>query len=122
MTARAKVEHDFEHDGVAIWLGRKGDGELSTVLPLPNPVFEHHEAGEILPSAGPSLRLPEDIARALFEALARHFGGHPETVSLRKDYESERARVDRLQQAIIDANMTQARALYDQLPPVARER
>lgn len=44
----------------------------------------------------PSFALSESMARALMEALAAHFGGVSETQTLRKDYEAERARVDRL--------------------------
>ncbi len=42
------------------------------------------------------LRLPENDARAIYEALAEHFGhaGH-DIRALRKDYDAERGRVDR---------------------------
>ena len=40
------------------------------------------------------LHLDEDIARAMYEALARHFGGSPDALSMRKDYDAERKRVD----------------------------
>lgn len=43
----------------------------------------------------PSFVLSESMARALMEALVRHFGGVSETQTLRKDYEAERARVDK---------------------------
>lgn len=41
------------------------------------------------------LRIPTDVARALYEALSRHFGGNVvDATTLRKDYDAERARVD----------------------------
>lgn len=44
----------------------------------------------------PSLTLREEHARALLDALITHFNGGENTRQLRKDYEAERARVDRL--------------------------
>lgn len=97
MTARAHVEHDWIRDGVKIglMLNRQqtfiwGDPVVSTLAP---------------DAAAPDdawLRLPADVARALYEALADHFGhsGH-DTRALRKDYEAERARVDKLIDAAI---------------------
>jgi hypothetical protein len=41
------------------------------------------------------LQIPTDTARALYEALSRHFGGNVvDATTLRKDYDAERARVD----------------------------
>lgn len=48
------------------------------------------------------LAIPVDIARALHDALARHFGGTFESHQLRKDYDHERSRVDRLIGAVIE--------------------
>lgn len=42
------------------------------------------------------LRITEDVAKSLLEALAEYFGGTGDTRQLRKDYEAERARVDKL--------------------------
>lgn len=43
------------------------------------------------------LHLAEDDARAMYEALAAYFGGTGhDTVALRRDYDAERKRVDRL--------------------------
>jgi hypothetical protein len=46
--------------------------------------------------AKPSFCLREDEARALLQSLIRHFDGGEDTRSLRKDYDAERARVDKL--------------------------
>lgn len=43
-----------------------------------------------------TLSMPEDAARALHDALSRHFGGTGDTRQLRRDYDAERARVDQL--------------------------
>jgi hypothetical protein len=43
----------------------------------------------------PALRIPTDAARALYDALAQHFGGTSNSKQLRADYDAERARVDK---------------------------
>jgi hypothetical protein len=43
----------------------------------------------------PPLRIPTDAARALYDALAQHFGGTSNSKQLRVDYDAERARVDK---------------------------
>jgi hypothetical protein len=49
--------------------------------------------GEII---SPTLRLDDDTARALLDALARHYEGAEDTRALRRDYDGERKRVDGL--------------------------
>lgn len=49
-----------------------------------------------------SLRLEPDQARALYEALAEHFGHTPHSIGkLRGDYDAERRRVDKLTDTVI---------------------
>lgn len=97
MTAEAHIEHDWMNDGVRIaarlnpqQVLQWGEVSVTTVDPMTAPARESW------------LELPTDVARALYEALADHFGhsGH-DTRALRKDYEAERARVDRLIDAAI---------------------
>jgi len=52
-------------------------------------------------SPAPTLRIPTDAARALYDALAQHFGGTSNTKQLRADYDSERARLDKLTDTLI---------------------
>lgn len=95
MTARARVDHDFTYDGVAIWLGRKRDDGMEVMLPV-DPVMQSVPAAAAASPDGPSLRLPEDMARALLDALSAHFAGTSDVQTLRKDYLAERARVDKM--------------------------
>lgn len=44
----------------------------------------------------PTISLRDDEAHALLEELLRHYQGSENTRQLRKDYEAERARVDKL--------------------------
>jgi hypothetical protein len=50
----------------------------------------------------PTLRIPEPIAAALFAALLEHFGGPGADRELRADYQAERARVDKLIEALLN--------------------
>lgn len=59
---------------------------------MPNEHVEHHQA---TPDAA-HLRIPEDAARALYDALAQHFAGEAGGRQTRADLMHERGRVDRL--------------------------
>lgn len=92
MTARAHIEDDFLRDGVAIYLGQKHDG-VTDVMAFDDPTWVRSDTAV---TTGPSLRLPESVARALYDALAVHFHGVSDTQTLRTDYLAERRRVDQL--------------------------
>jgi hypothetical protein len=96
--ARARVEFDWVMDGVRIMLGRATHGGvMSFKFDRPEQVWREPEAqGTELPDDH-WLRLPDDIARALYEALAEHYGhSSTDTRHLRMDYDNERARVDKM--------------------------
>jgi hypothetical protein len=98
-------EENFAYGTVGIWLGEKpstpgGDFRLLK--------FEEGTPVAVPPAVAmgdPSFRIQGDAARALYEALARHFG-HNVDASLRKDLEREHARVDKLHDAVIDLGRT----------------
>lgn len=50
----------------------------------------------------PTFQIGDSEARALLEALTGHYRGGEDTRALRRDYESERARVDILTAALVD--------------------
>lgn len=51
---------------------------------------------------GTWLQLDDDSARAVYEALAEHYGhGTNDVRALRRDHDAERARVDKLTDAVI---------------------
>ena len=95
MTSKAYAENDFAFNGVRIAITRHDRRQILKFAPVT--VGELTEQSSAVPDDDVWLRLPEDDARALYEALANHFGhaGH-DIRALRKDYDAERARVDRL--------------------------
>jgi hypothetical protein len=63
------------------------------------------------------LRLDHDQGRAVYEALAEHYGHTGlDTRALREDYEEERSRVDRLLDYVMDVGRMQAYPTV--LPPL----
>lgn len=94
MTARAFIaEQDPLRRGLSIWLG--WDTEDAITQWLSDGTRVTMQRGEPAADTGPSLNLPDELARALLEALVRHYHGAEDTRHLRRDYEAERARVDR---------------------------
>jgi len=63
------------------------------VEPVTFTMADHDEA-VVLPGR-PSLTLDDDLGKALLDELAGYYGGTGELRSLRKDYDAERARVDK---------------------------
>lgn len=96
MTSKAHVEYDPYIGGVRLAVRREGAGP-GALLQWEQPTLVTVVEGPAEPGQATWLRLDEEDARAIYEALADHFGhaGH-DIRSLRKDYEAERARVDRL--------------------------
>jgi hypothetical protein len=93
---RAFVQQDFARFGVAVYLVQES-GEQRYAIGLPTDlVFQDMDRTEAAAIQEPTLRMPEDMARALLDALAAHFGGTSDTLTLRKDYMAERARVDKM--------------------------
>lgn len=93
MKALVRVEDDWMRDKVAVLLA-EADERWIEVFDFDAVTVTRRERDAREVSDAEPLRLSHDMARALYEALAKHFGGAPETATLRKDYEAERARVD----------------------------
>jgi hypothetical protein len=94
LTAKALVRPDLERDGVTIAVRTERGGILNFAdvdiewIESENPATQ---------SEARPLHLSEDSARAVYEALGRYFGGDVvNAVALRKDYDAERSRVDKM--------------------------
>lgn len=96
MATQAHAKFDPAMLGVAVAVVRDHGGTRQVLRWQPVEVVTVTEASGIEPPADHWLRLIEDDARAIYEALADYFGhaGH-DIRSLRKDYDAERVRVDR---------------------------
>lgn len=99
MTSRAHAKFDPAMMGVAIAVLRNPDSPVRQILQWP--IFREVRTVDA-ESDGQEhtedwLHLHEDDARAIYEALGEFFGhtGH-DTRALRKDYDAERGRVDKL--------------------------
>ena len=98
MTSKAHVEFDYTSFGVRVALMRD-HGVRRELIQWGEPSVTVYDISEgPAPESDDSwLRLREDDARALYDALADHFGhSGNDTRALRKDYDAERARVDKL--------------------------
>lgn len=121
MTAIVKVVDQPWADQLAVYLITEVGGHR--LIQRPNhvngpAVLDAITAGN---DPGPSLHLDYDTARALMDALARHFGQVTDSTGTRADYDAERARVDRLTTALIRAHDDQLTAERTRLHLLATE-
>jgi hypothetical protein len=61
-----------------------------------------HVADAAAGATAPTLVLEDDEARALLDALTRYYHGAEDTRALRRDYDDERKRVDKMIGALIE--------------------
>lgn len=97
MSSKAHVRNDWIRDEVKIAVIREAGCDRYVRNWRADAMEQVTEHVAVDPSDDTWLRVSEDDARAIYEALADHFGhnGH-DTRALRKDYDAERARVDKL--------------------------
>jgi hypothetical protein len=93
MTWRALVVPDLAGDGVAISIADRLPDGGSVAVQTIIPTLALVEEGVSAPVA---LRLQEDCARALYEALAVHFDTVPDSVTLQARVDQLIERVERL--------------------------
>jgi hypothetical protein len=105
---RAQVAESFAFSfGVAILIADR-PGENSAGMPYRALRLREggareweHVADAAAGATKPTLVLEDDEARALLDALTRHFHGAEDTRALRRDYDAERQRVDKMINALI---------------------
>jgi hypothetical protein len=107
MTSRAHAEFDPSFLGVRVAVQRGTEGPVREVLTWQHPGTKVVDLNgrQIDPQEAEDgwLHLQEEDARAIYEALADYFGHSGNDVrALRRDYEAERARVDKF----IDGSLT----------------
>ncbi len=93
---RVFVTDSFEIDGVAITMGLRYSQEEVRVMRLREGGWAEYETVEPAVQTNPTLRLNNDFARALLEALLRYYNGSEDARTTRADLLHERERVDKL--------------------------
>jgi hypothetical protein len=98
VTTKAHVKDEWERDMVGIAVVRDHGGQREILQWETVAVATRSaEDGYRVEDERDRLHIREDDARAIYEALAEHFGHNGHDVrALRKDYDAERSRVDRL--------------------------
>lgn len=100
MSWRVLVEPAFPLGALAIRVAARHSDSRYVVLSWPGqPELVTIEApiGTAMPlEPAHTLHIPEEIGPALLDALSSHYGGATDVRSLRRDYDAERARVDRM--------------------------
>lgn len=87
------VRNDPIGDAIQVAIATTGDAPAALVeLGFHSARWQPVDPGE----DPPTITIPDEVARALLDALAAHYGGTGDTRQLRRDYDAERARVDRL--------------------------
>lgn len=103
---RARVQaDDIARGSLAIVIGRQLDaGQVQYLTAVGTGVGPSGRAirgAQEAPGGPDLLHVEEPIARALYDALAEHYGHAAPGRHLRLDYDAERRRVDKLTDAII---------------------
>lgn len=99
---RAYIREDLLTLSLAVSLVEQRDGERPTRIlrVLKGGDDTTYRWDDVPDSPGepvePTLRIGDSEARALLEALTRHYGGADDMRALRRDYDAERKRVDML--------------------------
>lgn len=93
---RVGVTGDYIIDGIAIHIGYRADHASYWVKHFAADGTSSMSKIEATQNADPSLRLNNEEARALLDALLRHYQGSGDYHTLREDYLHERRRVDAL--------------------------
>ena len=95
MRTEAHVSIDFVGQGIKVALIRRNGDEIRALKDLGAadrfPIWESIDPATETPIG---IRIPDDVAKALLDALLDHYRGGHDARELRKDYDAERARVD----------------------------
>jgi hypothetical protein len=96
MSTEAHIETDFIGQGIAVNVIRRNGDRIDVLKDLGGADrFQVWETADPMATTAPfGIRIPDDVAKALFDALLDHYRGGHDARELRKDYDAERARVD----------------------------
>ena len=95
MTTEAHIGVDYISQGITVNIIRRNGDRTDMLMDLGTvDTFPIWRTIEPATQAPPGLRIPDDVAKALLDALLDHYRGGHDARQLRKDYDAERARVD----------------------------
>lgn len=92
----------FASDTIGVSIILQHSQEERSVLHFDTEGYAHWEAINEMAMTKPTLTLPNDVARALLDALTRHYQGASDMHTVRKDLIFERNRVDTLIAALLN--------------------
>lgn len=101
MKIEARISDRMMADGIAAWIVMRDDGRVTRVLRPDGDFMTWDEVPEPLAEIRPTFTLEGECARALLDALLRHYQGASDMHTVRADLLHERGRVDRLTDAVI---------------------
>ena len=93
-------DNDFGRS-VSVSIVRHDSADFQYVLRLSDVGNKWEKITQEGVQVAPSFTLEQQFARPLLDALSRHYSGAEDTRALRKDYDAERARVDKLTDHLI---------------------
>lgn len=92
---RVHVGSDYGRwGGVAVTITARNGTQIAIGLPTEMMMQDVPDSG-VYPDA-PTMRIPDNLGRALLEALSAHYGGIADLQEARRDLNLERKRVDKL--------------------------
>jgi hypothetical protein len=92
----------FASDQVAIAIVLRHNHEERSIMQITTDGYTVWETVEPAATTKPTIVLANDAARALLDALLRHYQGASDMHTVRADLLHERGRVDKLVNAVID--------------------
>lgn len=98
---KARIADHFAADGCAIWLYTEWEKGQRNIMHFGADGVEWQDAAVTSTEVKPTMLLPDDAARALLDALLRHYQGASDMHTARADLVHERGRVDKLTDAVI---------------------
>ena len=95
---RAHIMDSFEPDGIGVILSLRYSESVDDIRVIHFDKLGIMSVDKYDPGTAvtPSFRVSNDFARALLDALLRHYQGASDLHQLRQDYMDERRRVDKL--------------------------
>lgn len=101
MKIEARVSDQMLIDGIAVSIVMRSEGRVVRVLRNDGDFMTWEDVPEPLAVTRPTFTLQGECARALLDALLRHYQGASDMHTVRSDLLHERQRVDKLTDAVI---------------------